>query len=110
MTSDSGMAWPLDRETLETESDPSPSANWIDGHVLRGAVNIGIRWQPGERLEHLFERRADDLRIVGRSDALAVDGPAGRLTYDELDRRANRLARHLVGGRGIQPGDRVGVL
>ncbi|MGH3269038.1 MAG: AMP-binding protein, partial [Trebonia sp.] len=41
---------------------------------------------------------------------LAVDGPADRLTYDELDAAANRVARFLVRGLRIQPGDRVGLL
>ena len=33
-----------------------------------------------------------------------------RLTYDELDAAANRVARFLVRGLRIQPGDRVGLL
>ncbi|MFI2612139.1 amino acid adenylation domain-containing protein [Kitasatospora sp. NPDC018619] len=41
-------------------------------------------------------------------DAVAVDGPAGRLSYRELEERANRLARHLV-ARGAEPGGYVAV-
>ena len=64
-----------------------------------------IRWRQGERLEHLFEQRCDELE----QDTLAVDGPQGQLTYAGLDRRANRLARALV-AKGVRPGDRVGLL
>ena len=67
-----------------------------------------IRWRQGERLEHLFEHRCDRLR--GRLGRAPRGRRAGRaLTYDELDARANQLARFLV-GRGMRPGDRVGLL
>src|SRR5439155_19083927 len=49
----------------------------------------GIRWQPGERLEQLFEERCDML-----PQHLAVDGGDETLTYRQLDVRANRLARY----------------
>ncbi|WP_133912212.1 non-ribosomal peptide synthetase [Streptomyces sp. NBC_00582] len=41
-------------------------------------------------------------------DALAVILPGTRLTYRELDGRANQLAHRLT-ARGVRPGDRVGV-
>ncbi len=63
-----------------------------------------MRWRPGERLEQLFERRSEEL-----GDALAVDGPAGRVSYAELEARANRLAR-LLARRDVRGGDRVGLL
>ena len=79
---------------------------------LLGAPAPGgaIRWRPGERLEHLFERRCDELAEQGREETLAVDGPAGRLTYAELDRRANQLARFLARRHGLGPGDRVALV
>ncbi|MEU1799624.1 amino acid adenylation domain-containing protein [Streptomyces sp. NPDC019937] len=41
-------------------------------------------------------------------DAIAVDGGTDRLTYRELDERANRLAHHLI-ARGAEPGGYVAV-
>src|SRR5512135_1184567 len=68
-----------------------------------------IRWRDGERLEHLFEARCDRLREGGRADHLAVDAGDVVLTYDQVDARANQLARHLL-RRGARPGDRIGLL
>ncbi|RCG31503.1 amino acid adenylation domain-containing protein [Sphaerisporangium album] len=63
----------------------------------------------GDRLGVLFEEQCDRLRARGRADATAVDGGGVVLTYDELDARANRLARHLI-RRGARPGDRIALL
>ncbi|HEY1379606.1 MAG TPA: amino acid adenylation domain-containing protein, partial [Gemmataceae bacterium] len=54
-------------------------------------------------LHHLFEARAAE-----RPDAEAVVCGAERVTYGELNRRANRLARHLR-RRGVGPEVTVGV-
>ena len=47
-------------------------------------------------------------------DALAVidvaKGPAGRITYREMNRRANRLAAYLQREAGVGRGDRVGMV
>src|SRR5262245_41906664 len=67
------------------------------------------RWQPGERLSQLFEQQCDRLRRYDRAEQLAVDTGEEALTYDELDARANQLARHLI-RRGAQPGDRIALL
>jgi amino acid adenylation domain-containing protein len=49
-------------------------------------------------------------RLAGRSsNRLAVVHGSSSLTYGELDRRSDRLAAFLV-HRGINPGDRVGIL
>ncbi|MBP2365565.1 Pls/PosA family non-ribosomal peptide synthetase [Pseudonocardia parietis] len=69
----------------------------------------GRRVRRDERLDHLFEQRCDWVRSYGRPDRLAVDSPELSLTYDELDVRANRLARYLR-LRGIRAGDRVALL
>ena len=81
----------------------------LEGKILTSAGDNAFRWRHGERLEDLFEDHCDALRRAGRGGDLAVDGPAG-LTYDELDAAANRVARFLVRGLRIQPGDRVGLL
>jgi non-ribosomal peptide synthetase-like protein len=67
------------------------------------------RWQPGERLDHLFEAQCDRLRGEGHGDRVAAADGDVVLTYDELDARANRLARHLS-GEGVRAGDRIGLL
>ncbi|WP_374104792.1 condensation domain-containing protein, partial [Streptomyces sp. McG5] len=48
-------------------------------------------------------------RVAEHPDALAVSSPSGRLTYAELDARAERLARVLA-ERGVTAESRVGVL
>ncbi|WP_448608005.1 Pls/PosA family non-ribosomal peptide synthetase [Geodermatophilus sp. URMC 60] len=81
-----------------------------DQAVLVGELGpAGHRWRPGERLEQVFERQVDALAAAGRSDQLAVDAGDQRLSYVELDVRANRLA-HLLRRRGVAPGSRVALL
>ena len=63
-----------------------------------------IRWRPGERLNHLIEHRCAEL-----AGSIAIDAGPATLTFAELDARANRFARVLL-GRGVRPGDRVGLL
>ncbi|MEU2898610.1 non-ribosomal peptide synthetase [Streptomyces sp. NPDC001273] len=54
-------------------------------------------------LTTLFERTVRE-----HSGAVALADGAERFTYDRLNRRANRMARHLL-DRGVARGDRVGV-
>jgi acyl-CoA synthetase (AMP-forming)/AMP-acid ligase II len=54
-------------------------------------------------LSELFERVAD---AVPEREAVAT--PGRRLTYAELDERANRLAHHLAGA-GVGAGDHIGL-
>ncbi|UEM06785.1 amino acid adenylation domain-containing protein (plasmid) [Skermanella rosea] len=68
-----------------------------------------IRWQPGERLDGLIEWRCAMMGRTGAADRLAVSAEDGHLSYADLDRTANRLAR-LLAKRGVAPGDRVGLL
>ncbi len=56
------------------------------------------------RLHHVFERTRD-----ATPDALALVAGDERLSYAQLDARANRLAHHLA-RRGVRPGGRVGLL
>ncbi len=70
---------------------------------------LDIRWQPGERLDHLFEKRFSLMRETGAGNRVAVTAEDGELSYDGLERQANRLARHLIAS-GVRPGDRIGLL
>ncbi len=72
--------------------------------------HIVVDWNSTDRsfprdrgVHRLFEAQAAE-----RPNAIAVEDGAGRLTYDELNRRANRLARRLR-GLGIGPEARVGI-
>jgi malonyl-CoA/methylmalonyl-CoA synthetase len=53
---------------------------------------------------HLFDR----LLGVGAPDALAIDSPAGRYSYADLDAETARVAQLLV-RLGVAPGDRIAV-
>jgi non-ribosomal peptide synthetase-like protein len=72
--------------------------------VIREHTNNAVRWKPGERLNHLIEEMC--IRFAS-NDAVITDG--ARLSYRELNRRANQVARHLI-DRGIRAGDRIGLL
>jgi non-ribosomal peptide synthetase-like protein len=58
----------------------------------------------GQRLHHFFEAACD-----AAPEATAVECGEGRLSYRDLDERANRLA-HLLLDAGVGPGGRVGIL
>ncbi|MFF2318473.1 Pls/PosA family non-ribosomal peptide synthetase [Arthrobacter sp. NPDC058097] len=80
------------------------------GPVLTSAFPDHVaRWSTGERLNKLFEDRCDAYAEQGRADQLAVDADDAVLTYTELDRRANQLARYLHDS-GARPGDRIALL
>lgn len=71
-----------------------------------------IRWKENERLDYLFEQRCDSLKITtknkgGGHPAIIIENSV--VTYDELDDRANQLARYLL-KQGIKSGDRIGIL
>jgi non-ribosomal peptide synthetase-like protein len=76
--------------------------------LFRTGVDNRPRWQPGQRFEHLFESRAD---ILAASDPshLAIDSEEGRLTYADLDARANQLA-HYLKRQGFGLGNRFALL
>ncbi len=81
-----------------------------EGHVVRGRrPTPGHSDRTGERLHEVFEERCDRLRAAGHGDRLAVDAEEVTLTFDELDARANQLARHLL-RRGVRAGARVALL
>jgi non-ribosomal peptide synthetase-like protein len=63
------------------------------------------RWKQGERLNHYFEQRCDQVP----ADHLAVITQDVSVTFRELDNRANQAARYLV-EQGLKAGDRIGLL
>ncbi len=96
-------------------------AGWIDEPrrrladlpLLTGAERhqLLVEWNPGSAadrgrtpLHRLFEAQVDR---APEAAALSLNGE--RVAYGELDRRANRLARHLQAS-GVRPGDRVALL
>jgi non-ribosomal peptide synthetase-like protein len=76
----------------------------FQGTQLLSSDDGQLRWQRGERLDHVFAQAA--LRF-GDSDAVVTDAMV--VSYRDLERRANQVARYLL-EQGIAPGDRVGLL
>ncbi|MEJ8278854.1 Pls/PosA family non-ribosomal peptide synthetase [Pseudonocardia spirodelae] len=88
-----------------TDGPGTGSGAPLDERVLvPGTALEPSRARPGEQLAEVFEAAVDD-----HPDSVAVDTGPERLTYRDLDRRANRLAHHLR-ARGTGPGDVVGLL
>ena len=83
------------RLPMLTEAEFRRLAEWNETHVPR---------PEDESLHGLFEAQA-----ARTPDAVAVIYEGRRLTYAELNRRANQLAHHLR-ARGVAPEARVGVL
>jgi non-ribosomal peptide synthetase-like protein len=67
-----------------------------------------IRWRPGERLQHLFEQRCDELH-AGNGPQEAVISEGKTYSFRDLDNRANQVARFLI-EQGIKAGDRVALM
>lgn len=57
----------------------------------------------------MFEAQCDALSAASRPHQVAVRAHRVALTYQEVDCRANQLARHLL-ALGAGPGDRIGLL
>ncbi|HET6711178.1 amino acid adenylation domain-containing protein, partial [Amycolatopsis sp.] len=77
---------------------PAEYARWV-----RDRNDTGAAYPLGERVLDVFARQRDRA-----PDVPAVVGAEGRLSYAELDARANRLAHALV-ERGVGPEVRVGI-
>lgn len=88
-----------ERLVWEVEAVAGPDADRMisDWNATREPFDLG------RTLHGLAERQASV-----RPDAPAVVAADGRLTYAELDARANQVARALIHA-GVRPGDRVGL-
>lgn len=71
--------------------------------VIREFNATAAHYPAGTRVHELFEAQARRTPQV-----VAVSHGEWRLTYEELNERANRLARYLQ-GRGVRAGDLVGI-
>ncbi|HYH29873.1 MAG TPA: Pls/PosA family non-ribosomal peptide synthetase [Pseudonocardia sp.] len=91
-------------QQLDAPPVPISELVLVDQHEAQG-----WRVRQDERLDHLFEERCDWVRTYGRPGQLAVDAGEQSLTYEELDARANRLARYLR-LHGASAGDRIALL
>jgi hypothetical protein len=100
-------------ETLIAAAAAAPEARLSELPLLSAGERqqLLVEWgaaspapPPGSCLHDLFAARAAET-----PDACAVVSGGERLGYRELDRRAGRLAQALA-GRGVRPGDFVGLL
>jgi non-ribosomal peptide synthetase-like protein len=87
----------------QADSARAPYRDGAAGHRLADAVAPSARLA-ARQLHHFFEQSADRT-----PDQVALVCGGEHLTYAELDRRANRLAHHLIAS-GVGPGSRVGLL
>ncbi|MBC8997309.1 amino acid adenylation domain-containing protein [Pseudomonas sp. N40(2020)] len=71
--------------------------------VLVGFNITGRDYPSGQSIQRLFEAQ-----VAAHPDAWAAVQGEQRLSYRELNQRANRVAHHLI-GLGVQPDDRVAV-
>ncbi|WP_086829984.1 amino acid adenylation domain-containing protein [Streptomyces sp. NRRL B-24572] len=95
------------RQFAETPEIPTDDVELLDAAERERVAALG---RPDGALTGVPERLVDAFARVAaaRPDAPAVDDGTTSLTYRELDRRADRLARGLV-AHGVTPGDRVGI-
>jgi amino acid adenylation domain-containing protein/non-ribosomal peptide synthase protein (TIGR01720 family) len=86
---------PLSHVSLLTVVEQKEALSRLSGQVIERPQNVGIH--------QLIERQS-----VKTPHRIAVQNATGVLTYDELNKRANQLARHLV-DLGVEPGQMVGI-
>jgi non-ribosomal peptide synthetase component F len=109
------MLWGTVIKGASMETISSIHQKRTHGNIDKRAVlackqyNNEIRYKPGERLEKLFEERCDQFESESKFEHLAIITSDMALSYVELDKRANQLARYLY-RHGIRAGDRIGLL
>src|SRR5262245_40192229 len=91
--SDRPESWAYDaaERRLECLEQQWPKQRQALAGSLLSCPDTAFRWQEGERLDHLYERRCDRFGTL-----LAVVTASGQVTYQELDCRANQTARYLA--------------
>src|SRR6266545_3956850 len=90
------------------ESRMEQSALCEDVTLVDARHDNAIRWRAGERLQHLFEQRCDELH-AGNGPHEAVITEVATYSFRDLDNRANQVARLLI-EQGIKAGDRVALM
>jgi len=92
--------------TLLDQTDRLPVTMAAEKGMFQTSTHLkcGEDLKPKEHLHHLFEESCDLFH-----DRPAIICNNRTITYIELDRQANRLARYLI-SCGIKPADRVGIL
>ena len=94
---------------LLAEATSGPAVPIFDLVLVDQHAAQGWRVRQDERLDNLFEERCDWVSTYGAPGQFAVESDELSLTYDELDARANQLARYLrLHGAGA--GDRIALL
>jgi non-ribosomal peptide synthetase-like protein len=73
--------------------------------LVRTDVDNTVRWKPGDRLNHYFEQRCD--QVPPEHAAVITDDVM--LTFHALDDRANQAARYLL-DQGLKSGDRIALM
>ncbi|MEU4266073.1 amino acid adenylation domain-containing protein [Streptomyces argenteolus] len=95
------------RALVESPDTPVADVALMDEDELAGTAELGRPagppWFEPERIDVAVAAIAES-----RPDAVAVSFESTRLSYRELDGRADRLA-HALRGLGVADGDRVGV-
>jgi amino acid adenylation domain-containing protein len=71
--------------------------------ILSGFNDTAARYPQDELIHHLFEERA-----AAHPEALALMYDDDKVSYAQLNRRANQLAHHLL-SLGVKPDDRVAI-
>lgn len=94
---DLGYQWHKPYDLLRTDADHSGDARWFVGGLTNVAHNAICRWAASTR--------ADEPAIIEATE----EGGRNVLTYRELDRYAEAVARGLS-GLGVEQGDRVALV
>ncbi|GAB3502461.1 amino acid adenylation domain-containing protein [Amycolatopsis cihanbeyliensis] len=88
-----------------TEPTADPLENLSDNDRL---LFHAFGWGESRPVPHTLVHHAFEHHAAAAPDAIAAEHRGERITYGELNRRADRLAR-ILAGYGVRRGDRVGL-